>query len=182
MRSPYAPVFLFAYSFLETLITVIPIDPFAVAVMIADKKRVYSTALYIVLGSLTGAVAGFWIGQGAFHEWGVYLLGNPSALKAFDHVRGVFFQHEFLITFATAFVPIPKTPTIIAAGFLNGSMLTYVVAWGVGRTLHFVAEALVVQLSVGSELPRTLRALFLGSIAFLCVVVAYIALTYSGLT
>lgn len=182
MRSPYAPLFLFVYSFIETLVTLIPIDPFAIAAMAADKKRAYSTAFFIVLGSLGGALAGYAIGSFAFSEWGPVLLGKGGALHAIEQIAHIWSNHEFLITFTTAFVPIPKTPTIIAAGFLPSSLLLFILAWISGRTLHFIAEALIVRTATSESLSRETRLLSAASLAFLFVVLGYLVFTESGLS
>jgi membrane protein YqaA with SNARE-associated domain len=181
MQSPYAPVFLFLYSFVETLVTLLPIDPFALAVMIANKKRVYSTAIYIVTGSLLGAVAGFWIGREAFDWFAPALLGSDAHAKTFLHFQEIFRNNDFLITFTTAFVPIPKTPTILAAGFLNMPMAPYVIAWGLGRTLHFAAEALIVRMSFEGSLSYGMRALTVLSLIFAFGACGYIVLSVAGL-
>ena len=182
MHSPYAPYFLFTYSFVETLITLIPIDPFALAAMAADKKRAYSTALYIVAGSLVGALAGYAIGSFALNEWGTVLLGSEGVSRTIERLALIWNDHEFLITFTTAFVPIPKTPTIIAAGFLSGSVSTFIIAWIIGRTLHFAAEALIVRTATSENLSYGSRALNVASICVLLFVAGYLALSESGLS
>ena len=181
MRSPWAPLLLFTYSFVETVFTLIPIDPFAIAVMVADRTHTYSIAIYIVLGSLLGASMGYWLGHTALDSWGPTLLGSESAIRTFTHIKEIYLKHEFLITFTTAFVPIPKTPTIIAAGFLSGNIFVYIVAWALGRTLHFFAEAVIVRFSFNASLSYGMRALTVGSFLFAVVVAAYIALQYSGI-
>jgi membrane protein YqaA with SNARE-associated domain len=182
MRSPYAPLFLFVYSFIETLITLIPIDPFAIAAMAADKKRAYSTALFIVLGSLCGALTGYAIGNVAFSEWGPVLLGSGGVQHAIERLAHIWSSHEFLITFTTAFVPIPKTPTIIAAGFLSGSIVTFIGAWITGRTLHFIAEAIIVRTATSENLSRETRLLSAAALCFFFAVIGYLVFVESGLS
>lgn len=181
MHSPYAPIFLFAYSFIETLITLIPIDPFALAAMAADKSRAYSTALYIVAGSLAGALVGYAMGSFAYAEWSSFLLGGAFG-DTLLRIERVWESHAFLITFTTAFVPIPKTPTILVAGFLSGSLFSFIIAWVLGRTLHFAAEAMIVRVSTSERLSYSSRVLSVISIIFFLVVLGYLALTESGLS
>ena len=181
MHSPYAPFFLFAYSFVETLITLIPIDPFALAAMAADKTRAFTTALYIVCGSLCGALAGYAIGSFAFTEWGTFLVGSERAAHVLSKLEALWTDHASLIIFTTAFVPIPKTPTILAAGFLSSSVVLFMLAWVIGRSLHFLAEALIVRTATSERLSAGSRALSVISLLFFVCVIGYLALTESGL-
>jgi membrane protein YqaA with SNARE-associated domain len=137
--------------------------------------------VYIVAGSLAGALVGYAIGSFAFNEWGTWLLGHGQALNAFTRLERIWFEHEFLITFTTAFVPIPKTPTILVAGFLSGSIPIFIVSWIIGRTLHFVAEAMIVRVSTSERLSYFSRVFSVTSILVLVVALGYIALTESGL-
>ena len=180
-KSPYALVFLFVYSFVETLITLLPIDPFVVAVMLADRSRTYYIAGVITVGSLFGAIVGYWIGWGAFSLIGSYLLYNEHSVQIFANVQEIFNANAALITFTTAFVPIPKTPTILAAGFLHAEILVFALAWLVGRALHFFGEAVIVRMSIGGDISRTLRIFAIASVAVVLVTVGWVAVAFSGI-
>jgi membrane protein YqaA with SNARE-associated domain len=141
-QTPRAQFWLTAYSFVETIIVPFPVDPFMIAVLLPNVKRWVYFASITTLGSVLGAIAGYFIGYWAFDVLGDPLLHMFGVHDTFMKLKEVFDENAALLIFAAALTPIPNV--VIPAGFFSMNFLVFLIAWVLGRAIRFYGVAYVV--------------------------------------
>lgn len=140
-EGPHVKGWLAFFSFLESFIFPIPVDPLLIAILMAGATRWVYYALLTTAFSVLGGVAGYLIGAFFFVAIGkpiiaAYHLGDEMA-----RVGELFEEWSFVAMFIAAFSPIPYKVFTIAAGFFHIDLATFFLASVVGRGLRFFAVA-----------------------------------------
>jgi len=139
----YGTPALFALAFAESSFFPIPPDVLQLALSLSRPKRSFLYAGVNALGSVLGAVLGWYIGyalweglQGFFYD---YVPGVTA--ENFAKVQAGYDEHAFLAILGAAFTPIPFKVFTIASGVFDVSLGTLLLASAIGRSARFMMVA-----------------------------------------
>lgn len=138
LRSRYGIWALGIISFVESAL-VIPIitDPFLVVYILADKARALRAVIMTTLSSVLGGVFAYVLAVAFFEFVAVQYLSGPLAVEFYE-IAGAFQDNTFIFTLLGALTPIPYTLVALAIGFVEGSLIAFILASLLGRGLRYV--------------------------------------------
>ncbi|MCX5666518.1 MAG: DedA family protein [Candidatus Omnitrophica bacterium] len=178
-RTKQAPYALFFIAFIESSFFPIPPDVLLIAMVVAHQKNWIRYATICTVGSVLGALLGYFIGWSLFETVGKLIVQTYNLNAVVNTLGEKYAQNAFLVVFTAAFTPIPYKAITITAGLFKISLVTLVVASIVGRAGRFflVAGALRV---LGKKMSDSIEKYFdIFSIGFLLLVVGgVLALKY----
>jgi membrane protein YqaA with SNARE-associated domain len=138
-NSPYSGPALLILAFAESSFFPIPPDVLLIALALGRPDRAFLYAALCTVGSVTGGVAGYLIGWGA---WEVvsdlfyrYIPGVTP--EGFDMMRLRYDEWGVPIVLLAAFTPIPYKLITISAGVFQISFVPFLIASTVGRAARF---------------------------------------------
>lgn len=167
-------------SFTESFLIPIPVDPFLVAMVLADRARWVWIATVASVSSTLGAIAGYLIGFFAFDYLGVYFAHVANTSQFIEKMAALFEDHSLTLTFAAALTPIPNAPVVIAAGFLETPFLLFVIAWGSARVIRFFGVAYIVYAFGAETLGKAERLLNIGTVLFVLFAISWVAYYFAA--
>lgn len=135
---------LFGVAFIESSFFPIPPDVLLIAMTIAERKKWIRYATICTIGSVCGALFGYFIGWGLYETIGKLIVEGYNLQAMVELVGRKFQENAFLTVFTAAFTPIPYKAITISAGIFRISLVTLVIASIIGRAGRFflVAAAL----------------------------------------
>ncbi len=149
-ETPYGTPALFILAFMEASFFPIPPDVLLMALALSKPKRAWIFSLVSTLGSVSGAILGWYIGSSLWASFGVaaecpdYAGGAwlfehiPGfACDKFGVVEGLYQDNAWLALFTAAFTPIPFKIFTVAAGVFQIALPTLLLASAVGRGGRF---------------------------------------------
>ncbi len=131
-------------SFLESTIIPIPLEALLIPLMQARRERLWMIAFMATLGCLIGAVFGYALGYYLFDlvgEWFVETFSNP---EQFERVIEKMHAQGFWFVMTLGIVPIPFQIAMLAAGATKYSIVSFVVATVIARSIRYFGLALAV--------------------------------------
>lgn len=132
-----AKLALFFLAFIEAVFFPIPPDPLLILMTAVDVREWLKFALIATIGSVAGAVIGYFIGSFFYESFGKSIVSFYGFENSFEALRESFNGHSFLAIFVAAFSPIPFKVFTISAGVFNASFLIFILAAIIGRGLRF---------------------------------------------
>lgn len=145
---------LFFLAFIEASFFPIPPDVLLMALALSKRSRAWIYGLVCTVGSVSGAVLGWYIGLGFWaalgvhaacpeFEGGAWLFEHVPGFKCahFQTVEGLYNDNAWLALFTAAFTPIPYKIFTIAAGVFQVPLTTLLLASIVGRGARFFLVA-----------------------------------------
>ncbi len=141
-KTKQAPYALFWLAFCESSFFPIPPDVLLIAMVMAERKKWALYATICTIGSVAGALLGYFIGWGLYETIGKTIINTYHLNAAVELVGRKFAENSFITIFTAAFTPIPYKVITIAAGIFNISLITVVVASIFGRAGRFFLVAL----------------------------------------
>lgn len=169
-----------ALAFAESFLIPIPVDPFLVAMIIADRSRWAWTAFIATASSTAGALVGYGIGFFAFDLIGTWFASVTDRSVFVEKMTLLFSEHALPLTFAAALTPIPNAPVVIAAGFVSTNLFLFFLAWAVARAIRFFGVAYIVYAFGIKTLSFAERALNIGTVLLVLFFVGWFAYALSG--
>lgn len=137
--TPWGPVALFILAFAESSFFPVPPDVLLIALCLGRPKSAFKFALICMVGSVTGAAAGYGIGMwawdGALHDW---FIPSVFSQSGFDAVGNMYKEWDFWAVFTAGFTPIPYKIFTIAAGVFDINFWMFIGASVVGRGARFM--------------------------------------------
>jgi len=132
LRTKYGLWFVGFISYVESALPVPLItDPFLIIYIIANHGRVISGVLMATVMSVAGGVTAFTFA--AFFQPHILSLLSPDTLVQFEDIVTEFQAEMFVVTILGAITPVPYTLVALAAGFVEGSLMIFIVASIIGR-------------------------------------------------
>ncbi len=141
-------------SFTESIFFPIPPDVLLIPLCIGNSKKIFKFASICTVGSILGASFGYFIG---FSIWWDE-LGNFSfiALKffeyipsfneeAFEAIKLLYDEYNFLIIFTAGFTPIPFKIFTISSGAFNLNFFMFILASSISRSARFFLLAILLK-------------------------------------
>lgn len=135
--SRWGAVALFVLAFAESSFFPIPPDVLLIALCLGKPRRSFHYALICMIGSISGAAAGYGIGLWAWsgmHDW---FVPTVFSQEAFDSVGALYDKWNFWAVFTAGFTPIPYKIFTIAAGVFHINFFLFILASVIGRGLRF---------------------------------------------
>jgi membrane protein YqaA with SNARE-associated domain len=136
LRSRHSIWILAVISFAESVFAPIIIDPFLIALIIANPKKWKVYIVVSIIASILGGIAAYILGALFFNAIGVPILNWSGLMSSFTSMSENLNNNGFVFVFIGAFTPIPYKLVAIASGVLNISFITFLFASTVGRLLR----------------------------------------------
>ncbi len=184
--SPYGTWALVLMSFAESSFFPIPPDTLLAPLVLGNRKKWITFALWCSVASIVGGALGYLIGMTVWDgidDW-VYSLHIPGVnTDNFDKATGWYEKYNFWIVFAAGFTPLPYKVATISAGVFFGADLKMFLIFMLASTLSRSARFFLVAGLMGAFGP-TIKPLIdkyfnLACIAFVILLVGgFVALKY----
>jgi len=133
---------LFAVAFVESSFFPIPPHAMLVPMVLANRQKAWSFAAVATMGSVLGAIAGYFIGASVLYELIMKplfeLYGYSGKFEAF---AASYKEYGGWIVFGAGVTPFPYKVITIASGIVGMNFLLFVAASIVSRGLTFFAIA-----------------------------------------
>ncbi|MFA5255379.1 MAG: YqaA family protein [Candidatus Omnitrophota bacterium] len=178
-RKKQAPYALFLIAFIESSFFPVPPDVLLIAMVVAHRKNWIRNAAICTIGSVLGALLGYFIGWSLFETVGKFIVQTYNLDAVVKMLGEKYSQNAFMVIFAAAFSPIPYKAITITAGLFRISLATLIIASIVGRAGRFFLVAAALRV-FGKKISDSIEKYFdIFSIAFLLlIVVGFFALKY----
>ena len=152
-ESPYGPIALFIFAFVESIFFPIPPDVLLIALALGNPQKSFRFALNCSLGSVFGATLGYALG---YYTW-IASTGDFTGFANFffHHVPGftvelyhriqlLFDTWDFWVIFTAGFTPIPYKVFTITAGVFQINFTMFLIASAISRTARFFLVAFLI--------------------------------------
>jgi membrane protein YqaA with SNARE-associated domain len=176
-KTRYAKISLFALAFAESSFFPIPPDVLLIAMTVAHRYKWWIFATLATVGSVTGAIFGYYIGLGLYESVGKPIIHFYHLGKFFELVQSKYDENTFLAVFTAAFTPIPFKVFTIAGGIFHVSISEFLIGSLLGRAGRFFAVALLLRI-FGYKISNLIEKYFdLFSFAFMGLLIGGILAT-----
>ena len=145
-KTKYASLALFLIAFAESSFFPVPPDVLLIPMVIAERKKWFQIALICSVGSVLGALLGYFIGYQFYELIGQKIVDLYNLQAAVDIVSAKYHEHAFIAIFTAAFTPIPFKVFTIVAGLVKISITTLIVASAIGRSARFFIVAILLRI------------------------------------
>jgi membrane protein YqaA with SNARE-associated domain len=178
-KTKYSELALFFIAFMESSFFPVPPDVLLIPMVIAQRQKWLRKALICTLGSVLGALLGYYIGVALWDVIGVRIADFYNLHEAINTVGKKYQDNAFLTIFTAAFTPIPFKAITITAGLFKISLGVFVVACAIGRAARFFIVAFALHI-FGKKIETSIEKYFnLLSIAFVILLVGgFLVLKY----
>ncbi len=177
--------FLGGISFIESFIFPIPPDVIIIPMTIAKPKKWIKIAFIATLGSVAGALLGYFIGYIFFNEIGIkifelYGVDNTSFLKEKISSEGGVIAWMSLLAIA-GFTPVPFKLLTITSGFVHFNIFYFILVSILTRGSRFFLIAFLIG-NFGPAMKKVIeKKLMTISIIFIIIVIIVAYLVYKFL-
>ena len=145
-KTKYASWALFLIAFAESSFFPVPPDVLLIPMAIAERKKWFQIALICSVGSILGALLGYFIGYQFYELIGQKIVDLYNLQGAVDIVSAKYHEHAFLAIFTAAFTPIPFKVFTIVAGLVKIPVMVLIVASAIGRSARFFIVAILIRI------------------------------------
>lgn len=177
---------LFLCAFSDASIFGLPTPPLFLALALLNIKKVYKYALFGILGTLSGSVAGYLIGHfawldmnGEFTGLAQFLLNNiPGFSEAgYNKVHILYAKWDLWILFVAAALPLPYKIFSISSGVFDINLLIFCFATLASQGIKFLLLALLT-IKLGPEVKKLLKLNWkpIAIIATACITIAVVVI------
>ncbi|RMC37662.1 YqaA family protein [Paracoccus alkanivorans] len=170
---------LFGVSFIESSVFPIPPDVLMIPMVLARKARAFLIAAIATLGSVLGALLGYWIGAALMDTLGQWVLTVYGKEESYHQLAVRFAEYGGWAVLFAALTPFPFKVITIFSGAVGFSLPLFVLTAIVGRAgRFFVVAALLWRFGppIRDFIERRLGLVF--TVFMICLVGGFIALRY----
>lgn len=152
-ETPYGPAALFILAFAEASFFPVPPDALLIALVLGSSKKAFKFAFICLVGSVTGALLGYFIGNllwwspgGEFTSLANFFFDNIPGFseKDFFNIQELYVKYDFWIVFTAGFTPLPYKVITISAGAFNINLIMFITASIVSRGARFYLISLLI--------------------------------------
>jgi len=187
-ETPYGPVALFILAFAESVFFPIPPDVLLIALALGYTRKSFQFALNCTIGSVTGAILGYAIGQfawisasGEFTGFANFFFNNIPGftISLYNNIKVLYNQWDFWVIFTAGFTPIPYKVFTITSGVFDVNFLMFCIASVVSRGARFFLVAFLIW-KFGPAVKRYIEKYFnLVAIGFtVCLIGGFVLINY----
>ncbi|MFV0384649.1 YqaA family protein [Paracoccus sp. (in: a-proteobacteria)] len=132
---------LFGISFVESSVFPIPPDVLMIPMVLARRNRAWLIALVATVGSLLGALLGYWIGAALMETVGQWILTLYGKQAAFEQLAGRFEAYGGWAVLFAALTPFPFKVITIFSGAVGLPLHLFLITSVIGRAGRFFVVA-----------------------------------------
>jgi len=143
-------------SFLESTIVPIPLEAVLVPLMQARREKLWLIALMATLGCVIGALLGYTVGYYLFDLIGEWIIHTFSSPEQFERIEQKMQAQGFWLVMTLGIVPIPFQIAMLAAGATKYSLVLFLTATAIARSIRYFGLALVVYYA-GDQAERLIK-------------------------
>ena len=175
---PRAEYWLAAFSFVESSFFPIPPHPLLGLMCLAEPQKAIRFALITIVASVLGGLLGYAIGYFLYESIGGWLIGALGFSESFPIAACYLREYDVEVIVLAGTTPVPFKLLTITAGFIEMSLLPFVLASIAGRGFIFMVVGVLFRL-FGAPIKRIIDKYFgLVTAAFLVLLVGgFIAFT-----
>jgi membrane protein YqaA with SNARE-associated domain len=133
-----APLWLFGVAFAEASVFPIPPDALLIPMVLAKPRRAILLGVVTTIGSVIGALFGYWIGATLLTQIAMPVLRFYHAEHAYQAFLTLFARYGFWAILIKGLTPIPFKLVTIAAGAAHFSLAQFVIACLITRGFRFM--------------------------------------------
>lgn len=151
--SPHALTALFVLAFTESVFFPIPPDILLIAMAMGAVAKSFRFALICTIGSVSGAIVGYYIGNlawlnsnGEFTGLANLFFNNIPGFtyELYNNIKILFDEWDFWIIFTAGFTPIPYKVFTITSGAFEMNSVMFIIASVVSRGARFFLVAYLI--------------------------------------
>ena len=170
---------LFGVSFIESSVFPIPPDVLMIPMVLARRERAFRIALVCTIGSVLGALLGYWIGATLMDSVGQWVLTAYGKEAQFQALSARFNDYGAWAVLFAGVTPFPFKVITIFSGATGLSLPVFIATSILARGLRFfVVAGLLWQYgtSIRDFIERRLGLVF--TIFMVCLIGGFLALRY----
>lgn len=131
-------------SFLESTIVPIPLEAVLIPLMQARREKIWLIALMATVGCLLGALFGYALGYYLFDVVGDWIISTFSSPEQFENIEQKMQSQGFWFVLTLGVVPIPFQIAMLAAGATKFSLMLFLMAATIARSIRYFGLAILV--------------------------------------
>lgn len=152
-NSRYGSFALFLFAFTESIFFPIPPDVLLIALALGSAALSFKFALICTIGSVTGAIVGYTIGNyawinanGEFTAFANFFFNNIPGFthSLYNDLKALFNAWDFWLVFTAGFTPIPYKVFTITSGVFDVNFFMFVLASVISRGARFFLIAFLI--------------------------------------
>lgn len=128
---------LFGVSFIESSVFPIPPDVLMIPMVLAERARAFAVALVATLGSVLGALLGYWIGAVLMDSVGQWVLAVYGKEAAYQDLALRFAEYGGWAVLFAALTPFPFKVITIFSGAVGLPLPLFLLTSVIGRAARF---------------------------------------------
>lgn len=149
----FAMTALFILAFIESIFFPIPPDILLIAMAMGTAAKSFRFAIICTIGSVTGAVVGYYIGHfawlnpnGEFTGLANLFFNNIPGFtyELYNNIKILFNEWDFWIIFTAGFTPIPYKVFTITSGAFDMNIVMFIIASVISRGARFFLVAYLI--------------------------------------
>jgi membrane protein YqaA with SNARE-associated domain len=161
----WGPWALLLCAFADSSILGLPVPMLFIVLALLNIKKVYKYALFGILGTLSGSIAGYSIGHfawmdmnGEFTGFAQFLFNNiPGFSEAgYDKIHILYEKRDFWILFVAAALPLPYKIFSISSGVFDINIFVFCIATFISQGIKFFLLAFLIK-KIGVEVKKLLE-------------------------
>jgi membrane protein YqaA with SNARE-associated domain len=179
-EGPNALPALIAVSFAESSFFPVPPDTLLIPMVLAQRQRAFTLALWCTAASVAGGMLGYAIGSLLYESLGLWIVNLYGYSQSIEAFRNSYAQWGAWIILLKGLTPIPYKLVTIASGFAGYNFGLFVVLSIITRALRFFLVAGLLYYygePIRGFLERRLEAVALATVAVIIsgfVIVKYV--------
>lgn len=142
--------------FIENTIIVVPMEPIFVPLMALKRKKAFLVAAALLLGNVLGGLVMYWLGAVFAEEAIRPIVSMLDAERSYQEVMSKLESDGFMTLFMIGVTPFPFQVGTAAAGAVGYSIIMFIVAVTISRSIRYFALAGLVVL-VGQRAEEVLE-------------------------
>jgi len=134
-------------SFLESIIVPIPLEAVLIPLMQAKREKIWFLAFLATLGCVFGAIIGYGVGYFLFDQFAAQIANWFSDPQQLENVKTQMQEQGFWYVLSVGIIPIPFQIAMLAAGAAKYSLIMFLLATLIARSIRYFGLALLVKLA-----------------------------------
>ncbi|GAB4186632.1 MAG: YqaA family protein [Calditrichia bacterium] len=139
--TPYAVPALAMLSFAESSFFPVPPDVLLITMALSLRKKAFKFALIATLFSVIGGILGYFIGYSLYELVGIKIVQFYHGEATMEKIRMLYDNYGFIGVLIAAITPIPYKVFTIASGVFEFSLIQFMAASVIGRSIRFFLVA-----------------------------------------